>query len=467
VNQNKMIVGLVTAFVALVGTLITVVSVLLAWRNSPGQRVKRALAAKFLPQLASISSHFEALSPVGFMERVVPFLDEMRKSSEMLVIDGLSGIGKTFALKTALSGETGVIYMSFRDKDKGEAAAHAVAANAFGMIEFDGTVIKQALLDYKSDGRHAIIVVDDVHRGLKLPGGDDLVSALIVWCADAGLCSVVFVGSELVLPAVNAAKVPGRSRVTSAKFIYLQPIPAEAIASGMKSALTEKWGRPAAEHEVRDLSCLVGVRMKDVGAVVQSSSFDAAMGEAGRIVRVEAAKLGNLLEANESEEALPIVKGRMAPLLLAMLQNDSGVLRGDEIKREWDTVIPGLEAANIVRFEQGTASFPSTLQFHHTAVQAAARDEASRGALSKHEGSSAVLTSEFAKAQAAAAKAAMGEIAKAPAAAANSATATAANAATATASAAEAPAAAANSATATAANAATATACAAEAPESS
>ena len=83
----------------------------------------------------------------------------------------------------------------------------------------------------------------------------------------------------------------------------------------------------------------------------------------------------NISQALEGEN-----QSQRAGLLVALLAKPDGVLKGSEIKPEWD--VQGLAALNLVRFQ-------SIVQFHHTAVQAAARALASNlnpSPLSKEKG---------------------------------------------------------------------------------
>jgi hypothetical protein len=130
--------------VGAIGALATAIATYWAWTfeaerderklrefNQPINQAKRALEQPFFPKLGSIGPEFENLHPEGF-DKVFPILDnEVRQAPTLAVIDGMSGIGKTFALKKHLQGQTGVIFISFRDSG-GSKIVDSVFAEAFG-----------------------------------------------------------------------------------------------------------------------------------------------------------------------------------------------------------------------------------------------------------------------------------------------------------------------------------------------
>ena len=83
----------------------------------------------------------------------------------------------------------------------------------------------------------------------------------------------------------------------------------------------------------------------------------------------------------------------------SVARGKDGVLRDSEIKSEWD--MAGCETLNLVRFEGGRDPSRDTLQFHHTAVEAACRVLACQpgSPLSKEKGVCEALTSEAHKLQ--------------------------------------------------------------------
>jgi hypothetical protein len=202
---------------------------------------------------------------------------------------------------------------------------------------------------------------------------------------DDGLLSLLVLGSEEVEPAIVKAQVTGASRFDAAFNVRLAPIAESNVKDAMQGTLKDKWcdGSPA---QVDSLYSQVGPRLKDLKRLAEAETYDLALQACGDIVDKQQKKISHALSYSE-----PMASQRVA-LLLALLASPNGVLKGAEIKAEWD--VSGLEALNLVRFEQGPSPAANTLLFHHTAVQAAARVLTLDCASPLHEGNGGQPKSE-------------------------------------------------------------------------
>jgi hypothetical protein len=377
--------GVIVAILALVA------SALWWWEkehyNSPKQQAQRAVNAEFNPKFDPISPHFEKFKPKGH-EDTERALQAALCGSELVVVDGLSGIGKSFMLQHMLQGQAGVIFVAFKKAQEGQ-LLQAFAAG-FGLASFDPIAIEKALFDFKEKhGRPALVVLDDVHRPLK-----DGQSGIVSFClaqADDGLLSLLVMGSEEVRPAIDKAEVTGRSRFDAAYNVILQPIGEDKIRQGLRPTLETQWGRSPSNLEVASLYSQVGSRMRDLKRVVDVGSCDLALEVCGTIVEEQRKSISQALEGEKQRQR--------AGLLVALLATPDGVLEGGKIKPEWD--VQGLVGLNLVRFQRGGSPSQNTVQFHHTAVQAAARVLASdpSSPLNKEKGARMVLASEAHKLQ--------------------------------------------------------------------
>ena len=83
--------------------------------------------------------------------------------------------------------------------------------------------------------------------------------------------------------------------------------------------------------------------MRDLKRVVGVGSYGLALEACGEIVQEQ---MKNISQALEGEN-----QSQRAGLLVALLAKPDGVLKGSEIKPEWD--VHGLAALNLVRFQRG------------------------------------------------------------------------------------------------------------------
>jgi hypothetical protein len=191
--------------------------------------------------------------------------------------------------------------------------------------------IKDALADFKrTEQKLPLIIIDDLHYALKAgKSGVDLVSSLIVWGADEALVSVIFVGSEPIVPAIEAAQVPGRSRIETCPKFVVKPLTWGALQSPFLQAAKRIWitDSPDTQQDtVNWLGYLIGTRMKDIGDVLRKQSAAASLQEARDLVQDAATKIQNVLDSLDELDTQP----KAVHLLLSLLKNDGGIINRTE-----------------------------------------------------------------------------------------------------------------------------------------
>jgi len=318
------------------------------------------------------------LRPEGF-----EVVDAILKSDGVVayIVEGLSGIGKTFAVESALAGRRGTLIVSFKDMPSANKndPVNAAMCSALG-IGLDvswNAPLKAALEAHRAahPGEHAVVVLDDIDAAFAT---DPLTARLMISSFleyfDNGLVSLVLMGSEPVKQLVERNNVTGRSRL---RLEHLEPIAEEPMRAALTSMLVKERGRTEAEAapEVGDVLALVGTRVKDVSDVLArnptSTLYTLVTSDTIKLSSVVAGPTPAEKDAVSSEAWTKVVNDFL-PRLLA---EEPCELRGPEVLK-WQDMLVHLVRKNVVRVD--TVLTPSAdsvprVRFHHKSMEAAAR----------------------------------------------------------------------------------------------
>ena len=304
---------------------------------------------------------------LGGFGRVKGWIKDRRAG--VYIIEGMSGIGKSFSLETALQGKKGVLWISF----KREWDAHALSTGGLA-LNYDAIVnIFEA--HKVATGELPIIVIEDIHRAFKISNYGEALGTRIFSLANDGLACVFIMGSEPVQLVLDKHSVTGMAgRVNGS--VVLEPIPTKQLQEALTDLCYKKWGvtDAAARERVHKLLSLVGQRMHDIDKVAQAKSYEAALVSVGGLLDRERKHLIDVLKSFPEEET----RQSAIELLCALLRSNGAIA----LKPEWvsATVVGLLMEKNVVRCDSVSTltSVTERVRFHHATVEAAARVIATR-----------------------------------------------------------------------------------------
>ena len=366
-------------------------------RDRPNARARRAVSSVFEPLIAPIAPAFVECRPKGFdaLERFFSSFEErpeLREKCFVVVVDGESGIGKSFAVRSRFKGQTGVIYAGF--KCQVEVAPWSTLRTSFGLPEKNCSetiaAIELALTDFKAKNGHpATVILDDISSVLgdeaSRGEGKNIVSTLLD-LTDRGLVRCVLMGNPSVEQEIEAAQIPGSSRID--QFYTLEPVPFEKMRAALLETLKSSWGRDPTDREMHVLGLLVGHRFAEVSTVARTESFERALEAAGGLVDRAFARLEKAIIDSRHTETFRspgllwgewVTERNFTQEALASLaQSATGELRGSQIRAEWRSALEALQRDGILRYDwardaAGELERRADIAPHRPALEAAFR----------------------------------------------------------------------------------------------